>query len=54
MFYSASEDFMNQAAMHYVGLRGVFKCGALRKRASEAQLNAPGMLGTQMNAKEEC
>lgn len=22
----------------------IFKCGALRKRASEAQLNTPGML----------
>lgn len=44
---------MIQAVILYVGLKGVFKCGALRKRASEAQLNAPGMLGTQMNAKEE-
>lgn len=30
----------------------IIKYGALRKRASEAQLNAQGMVGTQMNPKE--
>jgi hypothetical protein len=48
VFYSASENLMLQAALLFNVRPGVFllifKCEKLRKRASEAQLNAPGML----------
>lgn len=57
MFYFASENLTLQAVILYVGsgvLPLIIKCGALRKRASEAQVNAPGILGTQMNPNEEC
>lgn len=49
MFYSAPENHMLQAALLFNVRPGVFllifKCGKLRKRASEAQLNALGCYG---------